>query len=186
MRKYKMKRLILIIGIASITSIEAQILSGGIFRNQVLKSNLGSFSTHGIELNNTHYLFAVNSGMGWGNTNNNTSVNTRYIGVEYTPTGFHYAYLANRIAPFIGLKLYKNVIKEKNEFEEQVLDNKTIDNQYALNFGLKYSNNRVITSGEFILGKNEKMIAFKLSYVLWVTHKCVRKRILDKGTALEF
>ena len=181
-----MKYIFLTISILTVSFAKAQILSGGIFRNQILNSKLGSISNQGIELNNTHFLFSVNAGIGVGSLGDK-KMNTRNLGFEFTPTGFHHAYIANRLAPFVGVELYSNrLIVDNNKENEKI--NKLVlkSNHYAGKIGIKYSSKRVITSGAFVVGKNEMLLSIKLSYVIGVAHKCLKKRMLESGSSMDF
>jgi len=182
--KFKMKYIFLTTSLLIVSFANAQILSFGLFRNQILNTKVGSISNQGIELNNTHFLYTVYAGIGTGSIGDKKT-NTRHLGIEYTPTGFHQAYVANRLAPFVGVELYRNsVLIEKNI--ENTNKIKFSNTQFAGKIGIKYSNKRVITSCAFIVGKNEQLLSIKLSYVLGVTHKCLKKRMLESGSNMAF
>jgi hypothetical protein len=111
----------------------------------------------------------------------NKSKQSSYLNVDLTPTVFHHAYLANKLAPFVGVQMNKNAIKEmkssNNEVKSQMMLYK--NTVYSLNFVFKYSSNRMIFSGDYLMGKNEKAIAVKLAYVFAITHKCLKKRMYN-------
>jgi hypothetical protein len=173
-----MNKLFLVVCVMAVSTAKAQLISGGLFRQQVINSKLGNASVQGLELSNTHYLFSVNAGYGAG-ANSNKAMQNSYLAVDLTPTGFHHAYLAHKFAPLVGVQMNKNTIKEmnysNNEVKSQMLSNK--NTVYSLNLGFKYSSNRMIFSGAYLMGKNEKAIAVKLAYVFAITHKCLKKRM---------
>ena len=182
--KINMKYIILTLSIMTASLSNAQILSVGLFRNQILNTKAGSISNQGIELSNTHFLYTVYAGVGTASFGDK-KMNTRNLGIEYTPTGFHQAYIANRLAPFVGAELYKNSLVIENNIEN-VNKMKFSNTQFAGKIGIKYSNKRVITSCAFIVGKNEQLLSFKLSYLVGVTHKCLKKRMLESGYNMAF
>lgn len=179
-----MRNIFLAICLLSLMSTKAQILGGGILRNQTLSSRIGSISTNGIELSNTHYFFSVNASIGAGHYGDAT-MKTKSLGVEITPFGFHHAYLAKNLAPYIGVQMYKNEFNRKTNPEE-VFRNNTMGTQYAVNVGLKYSTNRFITTGGFVLGRNEQSFTIKVNYVIFAMYDCLRKRMTKSSKNMAF
>ena len=178
-----MNKLILAICVMAVSTVKAQIMSGGLLRNQILQSEQGNISSQGIELSSTHYFFSVNLGAGAG-SNNTTKISTRHLALDFTPTGFHHAYLTHQLAPFVGFQVTgNNVSKTEKGLNELASTVDSKNTQYALNLGMKYSNNRFICSGAYSIGQNERAVVIKLAYVFAVTHKCLKKRMrsLDMG-----
>jgi hypothetical protein len=176
-----MNKLFLVVCVMAVSTAQAQLISGGLFRQQVIGSKIGNISNQGLELSNTHYFFSVNAGYGAGG-NSNKSMQSSYLAADFTPTGFHHAYIAHKFAPFVGFQINNNTIKENkstnNEIQNQImLEKNTV---YNLNLGFKYSSNRMIFSGAYLMGKNEKAIAVKLAYVFAITHKCLKKRLIPQ------
>ena len=172
-----MNKLMFVICAMTVSNLNAQLISGGLFRNQILTSNQNNISSQGIDLSSTHYFFSVNMGAGMGG-NKNTQIQNKYIGAEFTPTGFHHAYIANKFAPFIGFQISKNKLTESSNLNTEF--NSTIDRNtiYNLSLGVKYSYNRMIFSGAYLMGKQEKSIGIKVAYVFAVTHKCLKKHLV--------
>ena len=173
-----MNKLFLVVCVMAVSTAKAQLISGGLFRQQVINSKLGNTSVQGLELSNTHFLFSVNAGYGVGG-NSNKSVQSSYLALGLTPTGFHHAYLAHKFAPFVGVQMNNNTIKEIKTLNNEVKDQMMLDKNtvYTLNLGFKYSSKRMIFSGAYLMGKNEKAIAVKLAYIFAITHKCLKKRM---------
>lgn len=172
-----MKNLILVIFAMTVSTAKAQIFSAGVFRNQILKSEIGNVSSQGIELASTHYFISVNAGLGWGKTENR-SQRLSYVGADFTPTGFHHAYLANKFAPFVGFQVSVNKLNLKKMDLAEFPQNPAVKNvQYTVNLGFKYSNGRFIGSAAYKAGQNENAVVVKMAYVIGVTHKCLKKRL---------
>ena len=170
-----MNKLFLVVCVMAVSTAQAQLISGGLFRQQVLGSKLGIISNQGLELSNTHYFFSVNAGYGKGSLGNK-STNSSYLAADFTPTGFHHAYIAHKFAPFLGFQLnnFKSKESKSSEVKNYSESNSTV---CTLNLGVKYSSNRMIFSAAYLMGKDEKAIAVKMAYVFAVTHKCLKKRL---------
>jgi hypothetical protein len=163
---------------------KAQIMAGGMVRHHVLSSEVESISNNGLEWSNTHYLYTFYANLSMGH-DEHVRLLSRSVGLDITPLGFHHAYLLNNLSPFVGFQINKNNLFRAIHPEE-AFPNSSHNTRYAMNVGFKYSYNRFITSVGYVMGKNERSIALKCSYVIYANSKCLRKRMTMRNMNMAF
>ena len=174
-----MKKLIIGISLFAVTKANGQVFSAGVFKQQLLHSSQIRPSNQGIELSSNMYFASINAGMGWG-LNSTSTIQQSYLGVDFTPTTFHHAYLAPKFAPFAGFQFNRTRIKQyPNSNSENTQSTITLNNRFNGNVGFKFSQKRFIGSVGYQFGQNNNAIVVKMALVIGVTNPCLRKRLLD-------
>jgi len=173
-----MNKLLLVVCVMTVSMAKAQIISGGLFRNQMLNSNMGNISSQGFEVSNTHYFFTLNAGIGFGKTDK-IKMNTTQFGIDFTPNRFHHAYYGHKFSPSIGFQVNSNRSEKLYATNIELPQNTITKNTKCnLSVGFKYSHNRIISSAIYLIGKQESSLTFRLAYVIAVTHKCLKKHLV--------
>jgi hypothetical protein len=174
-----MKKVLIALCFITLTKVNAQVFSAGLFKQQLLSKSQIRPSNQGIELSSNIYLASINAGIGRGR-NNNAIIRQSYFGIDFTPSGFHHAYLAPKFAPFAGFQVNNTRIEQlpmnNPEATQSIV---TIDNKFMGNVGFKYSHKRLIGSAAYQFGNRNNAVVLKLAIVFGVTNRCLRKRLLD-------
>jgi hypothetical protein len=174
-----MKKVIIALCFITITKVNAQVFSAGLFKQQLLSKSQIRPSNQGIEISSNLYLASLNAGMGWGR-NNNAIIRQSYFGIDFTPTRFHHAYLAPKFAPFAGFQVNSTRIEQmpmnNPETTKSIV---TVENNFMGNVGFKFSQRRLIGSAAYQFGNKNNAVVLKLAIVFGVTNRCLRKRLLD-------
>jgi hypothetical protein len=174
-----MKKVIIALCFITITKVNAQVFSAGLFKQQLLSKSQIRPSNQGIELSSNMYFASINAGMGWG-LNSTSTIQQSYLGVDFTPNTFHHAYLAPKFAPFAGFQFNRTRIKQyPNSNSENTQSTITLNNRFNGNVGFKFSQKRFIGSVGYQFGQNNNAIVVRMALVVGVTNRCLRKRLLD-------
>ena len=173
-----MNKFILVVCVMTVSMAKAQIISGGLFRNQMLNSNMGNISSQGFEVSTTHYFFTLNAGIGFGKTDK-IKMNTTQFGIDFTPFGFHHAYYRHKFSPSIGFQVNSNRLEKLYATNFELPQNTfTKNTKCDLSLGFKLSHNRVIGSANYLMGQQESSLTVRLAYIIAVTHKCLKKHLV--------
>jgi hypothetical protein len=162
---------LLLVG-GSHVKLNAQIRCLGVIHQQSTLKNV--VAQNGIEYNSVNYLY--NLGVGYSTS---TAIDAHeeklIIHADIHLIPFHHGYLNSRLAPYVGVQ----VEKSKVQLETEASKNLQINTVLNLNAGLKLSLDRFIVSADYQFA--QKLINFRVMYAIWVTNRCVKKRIDEYG-----